>query len=335
MPITSVKRALEWVAKETGRSVEKDRAELLDKLNDARRLFYSLNQRIRLDFHIEACFPVQTFFEPCGGCECPQTYLGVTLPQEMEQVEAAWAGTQPITIYNRWLEYQDGIQGRGNSLKMVDVGNDFPLQIDWEPGKCIKPAFVATNNKDFNKKVTVSFTNANGEERTETITLCQAGSTITSEAMTIKRPGGIVLPPDLVGAIEVFDCMGGKHLGYLSAAVEVPAFRRVKIVDACCGALVRIRGTRRYTDVQFDWEVIETDNKLAILEALRYLEIMAVKSSDAQWLAKARNHMDNVIQYLGGDNLRDEGPTVVRRFDFGKLPLRKSRLFSRRYSNPR
>lgn len=333
MSFVTTKQALEWLASEKGgtTSVASKRPELLDQLNDARRLFYTLNQKIRLDFHTEACFQVHEFYEPCIQCPCePMSYTGITLPQEIEQVEAAWIGTQPITIYNRWMEYQEGIQGRGAAIKLIDVGNDFPLQIDWHPNHCIKPVFLATNQADCGKQVVLSFRTANGEKARETIKLAMDGGAPTAEVSQLDRPGGIILPADLKGGVEVYDCFGGKHLGFLSPKTAVPAFRRVKVTGACCGSIIRVRGSRKYTDVQFDWEVIETDNKLALIEAVRYLAIMGVNSSDAQWLAKARVHMQNILDYLGGDNLRDEGPTTVRDMDFIKQPFRKSGLRSRR-----
>lgn len=331
MAYITTKQALEWIAEEKGRSVSSSRKELLGLLNDARRLFYSVYQKIRLDVHVELCFVVKEFYEPCVG-ECCDTakYNGITLPAEVKQVEAIWMGTTPITIYNRWFEYEDGVQGRGSPLKAIDAGNDFPLQTDWSPSRCIKPVFMLTDAADNNKVLHIKFTNANGEERMEKVTLCTAGSSTTSEVRQVSRPAGIVLPSDLVGGIEVYDSLGGGSLGFLHPKITIPSFRRLKITDSKPGDIIRVRGLRRYTDVAFDWEAIETDNKLAILEALRYLSIMSVNSSDAQWIAKARMHMENVITYLGGDNLADEGPTVVRHLDFVKMPLRKSGLRARR-----
>ena len=331
MPHASTREALSWLASESGRSVESHRKELVEQLNDARRLFYSLNNRIRLDFHIDACFSVKEFYEPCLTCGCePEVYYGITLPQEMEQVESVWIGTTPVTIYNRWLQYRDGIQGKGSSVKAIDVGNDFPIQSEWHPNKCIKPVFMASNQADCGKVITVTFTNANNEERRETLKLATTGVSTTSEVRSLKRPGGIVLPADLAGGIEVYDCMGGQHLGFFHPKVDVPAFRRLKLTGVCCGSIVHVHATRRFTNVEFDWEVIETDNKLAIMEAMRYLKIMAVNSSDAQWIAKARMHMDNMITYLGGDNLRDEGPATVRQLDFIRMPVKRSGLRSRK-----
>lgn len=332
MSYIQAREALEWIAAEKGRSVDGNRKELITYLNDARRLFYSIFQKVRLDAHIEACFLVKEFYEPCIECNgSPATYLGITLPPEMEQVEAAWIGTTPITSYNKWMEYQDGIKGKGSSLKMIDMGNDYPLQIDWNPSKCIKPVFVPINSSDVGKEVVVNFLDSNNESRMERLRLSGSGSATTSEVRSFKRPAGIVLPPNLAGGIEVYDCIGGANLGFLHPKISIPSFRRMKVTDVCCGSTIQVRGLRRFTEIEFDWEVVETDNKLAILEALRYLAIMSVNSSDAQWIAKARMHMDNLTNYLGGDNLRDEGPTTVRHMDFLKAKLRRSGLRTRKW----
>lgn len=327
----STEKALGWIADEKGRTLKANRQELLARLNDVRRLLYSLRHKIALDFHIEACFQVKDYYEPCLTCNCePQSYLGITLPHEMEQVESAWVETIPIPIHNRWLEYRDGIYGRGGLVKIIDVGNDFPIQGDWHPKKCIRPAFVATNAEDCGKEVEVSFLDSTFAERHERVKLTLSGGSTLSEASSLKRPGGIVLPQDLKGGVVVYDCIGGAQLGHLHPKPQVSVFRRVKVAGVCCGSLIRVRATRRFTELEFDWEIVETDNKLAIIEASRYLDIMAVNSSDAQWLAKARAHMENVIVYLGGDNMRDEGPATIRELDFLKQPVRRTKLISRR-----
>jgi hypothetical protein len=330
MAYASIQQALEWFAEARGKSVTSHRKELLTKINDARRFIYSLNQRIRLDFHLEACFEAKTYYEPCVNCaDAPATYVGITLPQEMEAVEAIWGGTTPMPIYNKWVEYDEGIKGRGDPLKAIDMGNDFPIQIEWSPCSCIKPVFMATSQADCGKEIVVSFKDSLNQHKTERLKLATTGTTTTSEVKSIDRPGGIVLPA-LESGVEVYDCIGGSYLGFYHPKTSIPAFRRMKITGVCCGQTVRVRASRKFTELEFNWEVIETDNKLALLEAMRYLDIMTVNSSDAQWLAKARMHAENVINFLGGDNLRNEGPTVVRRFDFLGGMTRRSKLMSRR-----
>ena len=326
MAAATTKEALEWLAAETGRNVVRDRPELLTILNDIRRFFYVTYDKLKLDFWLEGCFAVQEFYDPCDKCNgAPLKYLGITLPAEMNQVEQMRLSGIPVTIHNRWVNYMS-IPAGGSSVKSADMGGDFPTQLDWDPSKCVRPVFMATDPKDCGKTVTISFFDANNNRSIEHIPLSLQGSQAETEVRQFVRPGGIVLPVDLCGPVVAYDCLGGETIGYYGPKTAVPSFRRIRIIDGCCGEVVWVKATRRFTEVCFDWEVIETDNKLAIIEAQRYLKIMAVNSADAQWLAMARTHMANVEQYIGGGNFRDDGATSVRKITLFQKPLRKSRL---------
>ena len=331
MGFASTKQGIAWLAQDMGRKPDRDREEVLNRLNDVRRLFYTLFQRIRLNFYIEACFPVKTMYENCTGEDCEaKTYAGITLPQDMEQIEAIWSGVTPLPIYNNWYEYKQGIKSElSQKPRSIDMGGDHPLPIDWKPSLGVHPKFIGTSNQDNGKIISVSYINQNREITSEQLPLMDSGIGTTGIARGIRRPGGIVLPSDLVGGVVVQDSMTGAFLGHLHPKVSVPAFRRIKLTGLCEGDFVAVRATRRYAEVYYDWEVIETDNKLAIMEAYRYLKIMEVNSSDAQWLAKARVHLENATQYLAGDNYRSEGSATIRRLNIGATVRHRRRLFSK------
>lgn len=327
----TVEESLVWLAEETGPS--KPRADQLVNLNDARRLFYTVHQRLRLDFFIEACFCVKTFCQSCFTCGegTDAVYTGISLPNEMEQVEASWANDRPIPLYDKWFEYKHGVKLSNNSyLKFIDMGGDYPLESDWECGKCAKLKFIALDQADCGKVVTVKYVAPGGEDRMEKIALTAEGNCIEGIAEKIHRPGGIVLPVGLVGGVLVQEATTGQLLARLHPRITVPSFRRLKLTGICCGQQIYVRATRKYTELYFDWEVVETDNKLAILDAFRYLKAMSIQSTDPGWMQKATLYMKNVENYLAGSNYRSDGGGTVRRINLLPAENRRSGLKTRR-----
>lgn len=330
----TVQEALVWLGDETG---QKPRQEQLVNLNDARRLLYTVYQRLRLDFHIEACFCVKTFCQSCFTCgdDGIVTYDGISLPNEMEQIEAAWANSRPIPMYDKWFEYKNGLKlSEGSQLRFIDMGGDYPLEDDWACGTCVKLKFMALDGKDCGKLVTVKYINPDGEDRMEQIPLTTEGNCIEGSVSKMHRPGGIVLPVGLSGGVLVQDSITGKLLARLHPRITVPSFRRLKLTGTCCGSQVYVRATRKYTELYFDWEVIETDNKLALLDAYRYLKTIGLNSSDPTWLQKAAAYMSNVEAYLSGGNLRSDGASTIRNIQLLTQEGRRSGLRSRRFLSP-
>jgi len=332
MAFVTAAKAAGWVATELGRSMtnREHRREVFDRLNDIRRLFYSAYQKVRLNFHIDLCFEVSEFYEECPTCgTAPATYAGFSLPQCVETVEQAWISGIPLKIYNRWYEYKSGIQGSGNTTKLVDMGDNFPLPISWKTGTCEKLRFMAQSEKDCGKLARVTLVNSEGSNVTEEIPLTLAGSCTAGSALDLMRPGGIILPSDMVGGVTVSGETGSVY-GELAPGIEIPTFRRMKVPGACCGQIIQVSATRRFAEVHFDWEIIETDNKLAILEAHRYLKIMEVNSSDAQWIAKANMHLRNMVELIAGTNAKNEGASTVRRLDLIPEKTRRTGLIANR-----
>lgn len=330
----TVQESLVWFSEETG---QKPRQEQLTNLNDARRFFYSVHQRLRLDFYIEACFCVKQFCQSCFTCGTGENlvYDGISLPNEMEQIEAGWVNDRPIPMYDKWFEYKHGIKMSGSSsLKFIDMGGDFPLEQDWGCNRCAKLKFIALEEKDCNKVVTVRYVAPGGEDRIEQVKLSTGGSCIEGIAEKIHRPGGIVLPTGLEGGVIVQEAKTGQLLARLHPRITVPSFRRVKLTGACDGGQIYIRATRKYTDLYFDWEVVETDNKLALLDAHRYLKAVGVASTDPGWMQKAALHNKNVENYLAGANQRSDGGGTVRSINILPAENRRSGLRSRRVLKP-
>lgn len=313
---STLEESIRWIAAESGRNPERDRADIIDSINDARRLFYTVYQRVHLDFYIEGCVAVQKFCEQCNNC--PDTYLGITLPAEVEQVEALWTGCAPVPLYDKWVEYRTFVRGKDSCLtKGIDKGGDHPTQADIPCGKCAKLKFTATDKADCGKIITVRYFDASKEERIEHIALSLDGLCIEGVASSIAKPGGIVLPVGVVGGVIIQDSNSGLRLGSLNPKITVPSFRRLKLTGVCEGELVAFRATRKFTELYWNWDVVEVggEQKLALIEAYRYNKLIGTGSGDPAWTAKAKLHLDNLTQYIAGSNMRSDGATVTRRID--------------------
>lgn len=314
---STLEEAITWIASESGKHPERDRSSIVDSINDARRLFYTVYQRIRLDFYIEGCVAVQKFCEPCSNCPTPETYLGITLPADVEQVEALWTGCAAVPLYDKWVEYRTYLGSNSCLTKGIDKGGDFPIQSDIPCGRCSKLKFTAIDKADCGKIITVRYRDVNNEERTDHITLALDGLCTESSAQRVARPGGIVLPVGLVGGVIVQDADTGKALGRLSPKITVPTFRRLKLTGVSEGDIVAFRATRKFTELHWNWDVVEVggEQKLALIEAYRYNKLIGTGSGDPAWTAKAQLHMNNLTQYIAGSNMRSDGATVTRRID--------------------
>lgn len=317
----TVAEALSWLEGEIGNAGS--RKEALERLNDVRRLFYSLYDHARMNFYVEVCLPVQSFCMPCESCG--DSYLGITLPPEANQAESMWINRSPIPLYNDWYEYQTFRRiDQSGTLKGIDLGSDFPLQTDNQ--KPCRMRFTAVAKEDVGKIVRLNFLDSNHERQEVALKLAADGVVTAAHVLRLDKPGGIVLPVDLVGGVIVQNADTNKKLAMLHPKRPVPGFRRIKFTGLAEGDQVFIKATRRFMPVEFDWEVIETDNKLAILDAYRYLKIMAVNSSDAQWLAKAKAHITNVTQYIGADNYANDGGSSIRHLRITPFKRGQSRL---------
>lgn len=315
---TTMEEAIHWMAEEQGKNPDRDRVGLVRDINDARRVFYTLYQKVRLDFHIEGCVAVQEFCVPCINCDTPETYLGISLPAEIEQLEALWTGCQSVPLYDKWVEYKTFRRSSDSCLtKGIDMGGDWPIQADIPCGQCAKLKFTATDQSDCGKVVTVRYRDAGYEHRTQRIPLSMDGQCIETPAYSVDRPGGIVLPVGLNGGVLVTNATDGQPFGTLHPKITVPTFRRHKLAGVCKGDHVAFRATRKYTELYFDWDVIEVggEQKLALIEAHRYNKLIGSGSADPAWIAKANVHFQNVSQYIAGSNMRSDGATVTRRID--------------------
>lgn len=330
----TVQESVGWLESESG---TKNRITALGHLNDARRLFYTVHQRLRLDFYIEACFLVDDFCQKCFSCgdHIDNTFVGISLPNEMEQVEAAWANSRPIPLYDKWMEYKNGVKlSEGSQLRFIDMGGDYPLERDWGCSTCARLKFIAVDPADCGKVVTVKYKNSDEADKLDQLALSTEGVCTENDVRTLARPGGIVLPTNLSGGVLVQDAHTGKLLARLHPRISVPSFRRLKLTGTCCGNQVYVRATRKYTELYFDWEVVETDNKLAIIDAYRYLKTIGLNSSDPTWLQKAAAYMSNVEAYLSGANSRSDGASTIKYINLLPAEKKRSGLRSRRFISP-
>ncbi len=321
---------LQWIEKPSGKTVAHNRCELIELANRIRQHLYLLYQDIPLFLDGEECFMVEEF--PLD-CNCKETFLGITLPDEYETVEAIWKNDIPIKMFDKWREYRVGVQSTCPcEFAIWDIENFFPTERELSPcGSCMKVKFIAKDKADVGKTVIVRYTDSSGQEFSDEIMLSLDYVCTSREVMRIKPRGGVVLPPDLVGAVIVADGEG-RILSEYPPNMVVPSYRRMKITGVCCGDQVLVKASRRFMPLYFDTDVIETDNRLAIEELARFFRYNDNTQADVQYEAKASAHAANAKFYLFGEKSRHRGKATVSSVNMSHGPINKSGLSTKQFS---
>ncbi len=331
MSYTTVGKALTWLENPLGKTVKHNRCEMVDTLNRIRQHFYLWYESIPLFLDGEECIEVQEF---ALDCNCKETYLGITLPREYETVEAIWINNTPIKMYDRWREYRDGFKDScGCKLAMYDVANFFPTEREFAPcGVCTHVKFLAKDPGDGGKIVRIKYKDSTGQDFQDEIVLKHDTYIKTEKpVLQIEPRGGIVLPPDLVGTVLIAD-ENGRVLSEYSPNEIVPSYRRMKLENVCCGDQVLVHASRKFTELFLDSDVIETDNRLAIEEAGRFMRYNDSTSADLTFEAKASAHIANSRLYLLGEKSRHRGKATISNLNYSHGPINKSGLSSKRGS---
>lgn len=324
---TTFGNMLRWLEKPAGLTLNINRRELVALANKVRKHFYLLYEEVQLFMDFEQCVCIQTFYQDCRSCQ--NHYLGITLPAGVQQIEGLIVSGTPVSLQNHWRGYQSGIVERKCRTETFDMGDGYCTERDF--GGCPFPIkFMCKDSMDCGKRVRVSYYDINGTECSEEIVLSLEYKATEGAAIGFKRPGGVVLPSDLKGGVVV--ALGNDASTILSEYLpweNIPNYHRIRINGVCDKDAVLIRGSRRYHDLFFDTDIVETDNELAIEQAALGFKFRDSTSAEPTLLAKAGAHMATARKYLMGEKARDEGGGVVRRFELGPRTIHRSGLTRR------
>ncbi len=250
-----------------------------------------------------------------------------------ETVEAIWVNDIPIKMYDKWREYRDGIKaGCGCEVGMYDVESFFPTERDLHPcGTCSSVKMMVEDPADVGKVATIRYKDGNKQDMQDEIVLDQSYVCTERPVLFIEPRGGIVLPPDLNGAVIIADG-NGRVLSRYAPWESVPSYRRVKLEGVCRGEQVYVKASRRFHELWFDDDVIETDNRLAIEATARYFRYNDSPSGDIVYQQKAAMHAADAKYYLLGEKSRHRGKATVSNVNVSQGRKTNSGLRSRRRS---
>lgn len=323
---TSFGTMLKWIERPFNTTVERDRALLVDTANRIREKMYNLYTQYEIEVDVEECFELQEFCR-CGQCD--ETYRGIALPSYMQTVEAAWASSQPISLYSKWRESKVGITPKEDCrLAMYDMPGLYPTERDLSPCGCIDGLeFLAKSPLDTGKEVVVTYVNEQGDSITERVSLLR--SAWASLEYKVKSLRAVILPTHLRGGISIRQQSNERILSEYGPHESVPSYRRVKFTGVPCGCVVVVRASRKYTPLWEDYDIVETANRDAIEDAARHL-FYATSGSEGGMIEKSEYHRRMFESSLRGEQSRNIG--INRENSTGALgaPVKRSRLISGR-----
>lgn len=320
MRLATFGQLLQWLQEPLGKTVVANRPEIVKQANRVRQLFYLMYDDNATVFTVEECMEIQKFPVDCDDCR--EFYLGLTLPDHMDQVEAMWRNSQRVVLHNRWREYKYGIvPDESCKLEKFDLHTTYPTELDIAVGCCSRLKLLAHDSRDFGKEARITYRDSGGQKHSEIVKLAQEFQQIDREAKLIFQ-GGVVLP-ELEGGVTLAEGSGRILSEYLPHE-RVPTYKRIKITGVDEGDQVNVVALARFTPKFYDHDVIETDNELAWTEGAKYLKFNDSESPEV--LAKAEAHLIRCKQYLFGERSRDLGKTTIRQVKFGPLRPRRSGL---------
>ena len=321
---TTLGNWLKWIERPLQTSITRERDYMVEQANKIRRMFYDLYQEFEMEVDVEECFQVQDFGH-CGQCDSDTK--GITLPGYMNNVEAAWVYGTPMSLYSKWREYKTGLKFSSDCMRAVyDMPGRYATERDPSPSRtlaCIQ--LMPKNPKDEGKKVKVTYKSFDGT-KSEYVELQRNGYTkLKYMATDIVE---VVLPNDLLGVVVIAQKLEDdiRILSEYSPYELVPSYRRIKITGICGTEVVIIRASRQYTDVFSDDDIVETDNRMAVEHAARYL-FYSESGTGNDLLTKAQYHLEMMKSSLQGMNSRDIGVNKEAEMTFGP-PVKRSGLWS-------
>lgn len=337
MGYTTFNQMLQWLQQPTGLTVHENRTELVEIANDVRRLMYNLYENIPMFLDVQECLQVQSYNRKCNSCE--DTYLGVTLPEGVQTPEAMWLNNSPVVMNSQWRSYKVGIPpGDGSTcmLQSFDMGDIWPTPVDIPGGDCQKIKVKTNCSADaaLNLAVSVTFIDETGRKRTESLLLAKEYMSTEAKAMSLVAPGGIVLPTGITGSVTVA-LTDGTIIAELNPFTPVPAFRRLQVTGVCEDSQITIKAARKFIPLYFDYDVVETDNKRAMVEGALFLRYNDSVTTDPAYAAKALGHETRMREQLLGNKSRDFGKATRRQKQLSEGRVQRSKLHSKQYNPTR
>lgn len=314
---TTFLKAAGIIAPQLGLSMPQDRMEVLLYVNKYRNLLYDMYADVKLFDDYKVCLPIQRFTQNCVGV-CSD-YFGVTIPDNMAGVVAAWEYDQPLTLRSRWREVFTGLHsGSSPHTELVEMPETSPTERVLNAPSILR-VFTHTTEDD-GKIATVYGKDTNGAPKVAKFKL--TFDAFVNSDFVFTEISEVVLP-DLCGTIELRD-EGDCTLSVYYPHEHIPKYRRYKLNAPCGTPSLLIQGTRRYQDLAQDTDVVEVGDRLIIEAAGRYFRY-SEETTDAKDINRAEYDLKTLKDLLSGIISRHRGRSKQDGSPFHRVNRRKIR----------
>ena len=288
------------MAKAMGFSWDTDRREVVEYLNKFRLLLFTDYDKFKLfddSFH---CLCVQTFASECGD-----PYQGFTLPADILGVEAVYSYGVPLKIRSRWRESHTGIGvsdlGR---IEAVQLAETFATERDLV--KLSKLKVFTEHENDNNKTIYLEVIDASHKQKRIAFKLVSDGFSVLP--VTIRKILSVSMPSGRTGSIKLMQD-DGYELSEYTPWESVPTYRRMKVKSWECPSTVVVQGTKKFTNIYFDHDIVEVGNQLIIEAAGRYFKYgeTTIETKEIQRSQYDRAEMERLLK---GEIARHRGNAI-------------------------
>lgn len=304
---TTLMKAAATIAPQLGKSLPKDREEVVEAVNKYRNLLYNMYASHKLFDNYKVCCCVQKFSNNCNNPSdpCDDFYYGITIPDDMAGVVAAWEYNEPMTLRSRWREAHVGISTGGLTKRtLTQMPETSATERDLTTYSRLK--IIANHDADEDKVVVIRGRDSNNSTITAHITLEVDGFKYTKSKFC--KIDSVVLP-DLCGHIEL-QTEEGCTLSVYYPHEHVPCYRRFKINSGTCSAhAILVQGTRNYKPLAVDTDIVEIGDILIIEAAGRYFRYNE-NSTDQEDIRRAQYDLTTMKGLLDGLVARHRGRMI-------------------------
>ena len=302
---TSVAVAGSIMARWLGYDWAQDRLEVVNGVNRFRNHLYNRGRNMFDDvFH---CFTPQDFPLECVGTKrCNNCYKGATLPADMAGVVKAWNCGTPLRVRSRWRESFTGRVPCASEMSLVVLPQRFPTEREFRAATRLR--FFAENSADVGKTVFMEAKMRSGVQR---LKFALRSDEWVESVDPVHQIISITLPDGLKGCVTLAT-EDNTELSVYAPWERVPSYTRVKFLQPC-PSNVFIQGTRAYSPIYFDPDIVEVGDPVIMEFYAQYIRYN--KSRDGKdretgnaALQNANRELDGLISRYLGRALQD-GPS--------------------------
>lgn len=229
-----------------------------------------------------------------------------------------------MTLRSRWRESFTGRIPCGNTLSLSLMPQRYPTEREMKAPARLR--FYAEHPDDCGKTV---FMEARMRNKVQRLSFELSSDAWVQSVDPVHDIHNVVLPADLRGPVTIAT-EDNYELSTYAPWERVPSYARVKI-NSACPANIFIQGTRAYTPVYFDPDIVEVGDPNILEFMAQYIRFNKAKDrkdqeTSALALAQANKELDGLISRYTGRAIMDGPRRGVRRN--GVLPGYERRSFT-------